>query len=270
MFVSPKLVFLELHKTACTHIRGLLAEVVGGELDGKHNLATPDLFQPGRAFFGSVRDPWEWYVSLWAFGCDGEGDVYDALTDERRFRGWGWKSHPVRAAGAAMVQARRRPKTWRRLYADVDDARAFRTWLRGVLKSETAHELPLRYGTPSLLRFAGLLTYRYVYLFCHPDATRRRLKKVRGLDALMEFALENCFITHFIRTENLEDDLIGALTSVGLEPSAQARQAILGAGKTNQSSRKHSAAYYYTPETAKLVMNRDRLIVETFGYQTPV
>ena len=48
MFVSDSIVFMELHKTGCTHIRNLLKELVGGEFQGKHNQATPDLLTSGR------------------------------------------------------------------------------------------------------------------------------------------------------------------------------------------------------------------------------
>jgi hypothetical protein len=39
--------------------------------------------------------------------------------------------------------------------------------------------------------------------------------------------------------------------------------------KTNTSSKKRGARYYYDDETEKLVGDRDRFIVEKFGYLAP-
>src|SRR5690349_15399636 len=80
MFVSDRIVFLELQKTGCTHIRNLLKEIVGGRLVMRHNQAPADLFTGDRFFLGSVRDPWDWHVSLWAYCCDGRGDLYSNLS----------------------------------------------------------------------------------------------------------------------------------------------------------------------------------------------
>src|SRR5690349_15515950 len=44
MFVSDRIVFLELQKTGCTHIRNLLKEIVGGRLVMRHNQAPAELF----------------------------------------------------------------------------------------------------------------------------------------------------------------------------------------------------------------------------------
>jgi hypothetical protein len=39
--------------------------------------------------------------------------------------------------------------------------------------------------------------------------------------------------------------------------------------KTNTSSKKHGPGYYYDVETEKLVGNRDRFIIDKFGYLAP-
>ena len=39
--------------------------------------------------------------------------------------------------------------------------------------------------------------------------------------------------------------------------------------KTNASSKKHGAQYYYDAATERLVAEREKLIVEKFGYLAP-
>lgn len=269
MFISEKIVFVELHKTACTHIRNLLVELVGGRLEGKHNPPGDDQFLPGRAFFGSVRDPWEWYVSLWSYGCDGRGGMFSLSTHRRGLRGRGWKRNPVGAAAAVWQDLRGRdPGGWERLYTHTDDAETFRAWLERMMDPRYKTHLPLRYGNPSIMDYAGLLTYRYVHLFCR--GPQPQLGGGRSVEDLVEYDRERCFITHFIRNERLEEDLLEALRACGVYVGAEAEARVLSAGRTNTSSRRRPASFYYTPETAALVARKEKVLVERFGYSAPV
>ena len=98
MFVSEKIVFIQLQKTGCTHIAKLLSNLLEGRHIGKHNRATPELFTNQRSFLGSIRDPWEWYVSLWAYGCDKKGRIYQRVTKRKGdLRGREWANNQLDA-----------------------------------------------------------------------------------------------------------------------------------------------------------------------------
>ena len=79
----------------------------------------------------------------------------------------------------------------------------------------------------------------------------------------------DCYIDHFIRNERLEEDLIGALDSCGVRLSENQRDRIRSSGRTNASSRKQNASYYYDDDTIALVYERERFIVDKFGYVPP-
>ena len=266
MFISEKIIFLELHKTGCTHIRNLLMDHVGGRLEGKHNQATADLLSTRPFVLGSVRNPWEWYVSLWSYGCDNRGAVFERATTSVRIRGHGWRTHPLRALRSLYNDLRRDTEKWRHFYSNPGDASAFDGWLRAVLSTESLRNLPLPYGSRNIARFAGLMSYRYVNLFCH----KRGIDSVRDFGTLIDHANRNCFITHFIRNESLAADLIAALRACDVAVGMRHEQAILGASKSNPSSRKLPTASLYTPDTAALVAEKERLIVERFGYRSPL
>ena len=89
MFVNERLIYLQLQKTGCTHVAMLLDKLIGGEQVGKHNRLPARLESEGRLIVGSVRNPWDWYVSLWAFGCEQCGGLADRLTSGFTFRGHG-------------------------------------------------------------------------------------------------------------------------------------------------------------------------------------
>jgi hypothetical protein len=268
MFVSNQIVFLELQKTGSTTIRRLLREVVRGKLIGKHNRLTPELLDGSRTIFGSVRNPWSWYVSLWAFGCDHRGDLYRTATRERTFRGLGWRYHPRRAFGRVRQELRRHPETWRQCYSDVDDAAAFRRWLDLVLNGG----LPwpeLEYRVTPLGRVAGLLSVRYLELYCSTTANKPALPRLDSLEAASSFEREHNHVDHFIRNEALEDDLILALQRSGFNLDEDNLQKIRS-GRHRMSSRRRETSHYYDAASAALVEERERIIVERFGYVSPL
>lgn len=268
MFIADKLVFIELHKTGCTHIGKLLSQLLDGQQIGKHNEPAPDLFSNERMFLGSIRNPWEWYVSLWAYGCDKKGAVHHFVTNAKTLRGLGWRTAPLNAAYQVFNNLSRHPDRWNRSYANVDDPSGFRDWLYMMHDKKTRNDIREGYGCSSISQFAGLLTYRYMKLFCGLTESSD-FERISSYSELEAFERRNCYIDHFIRNEHLEDDLITALELCGLNISQQEKSKILHSGKSNTSSRMHKAAYYYDNESAQFVREREKLIIEKFGYIQP-
>jgi len=85
MLVTDQFVFVDLPKCASSHLLRILQASFGGERRGTHVPVPPSLVRSGRAIWSSIRNPWDWYVSLWAYGCDGKGALFQALTSD-----WGW------------------------------------------------------------------------------------------------------------------------------------------------------------------------------------
>lgn len=271
MFVSDRIVFVELQKTGCTHIRNLLNEIVGGRFVERHNQADPHLFTSGRFFLGSVRDPWDWHVSLWAYCCDGKGDFHDNVTTTGiRLRDRGWKLHPFFLLAETL---RSRPnwhaKQWKRTFRDVNDAGAFRAWLNMLHDKTYWPDVGEGYWRFPLNRFAGFLTYRYLRVFTCRKGELDKLTTVSDPGRLSEYEREECFIDHFIRNEHLESDLLAALEAMQIDVPAKTRAAMMSRPRTNASSKKRGSRYYYDAQTEKLVGDRERLIVEKFGYLAP-
>lgn len=277
MYVTDRLVFVELHKTGGSHIGKWLAKLAPGEQIGKHNRVPAHLRQ--RYIVGSVRNPWDWYVSLWGYGCGGQGAVYHKAT-----RGLSL-AYVVRQLGTEMghagypIQAMLRqtlsdlqysPATWQAVYRDADDAGAFREWLHMMMNVRRRLEVGEGYGFSPVSRWAGILTYRYLKLFTSLDA------RLYGDDTLgTEAGALNALRAHklvrsIIRTEQLEEDLIEALTSAGypLTPEQQADVHRGRSEKTNTSKRRDTSFYYDAP-TSRLVLERESLIIREHGYVAP-
>ncbi len=243
MYVADRLVFLQLQKTGCTHIARLLAQLVPGRQMAKHSRAPSGLVESRRVFVGSVRNPWDWYVSLWAFGCGGEGGLYELLT-----------------GGSTARNAE-----WRRVYADSGDPLLFRQWLAMISATGNLGE---RYGASTIRPFAGFFTYRYCRLFAR-DPRPLFSGGIADAAALAEFDRRQNLVKHFIRNESLEDDLIRILGSCGYPLDARQLELIRTPVRTNASTRSRDHVRYYDAQTAQLVMDRERFIVDKHGYSPP-
>ena len=267
MYLSEKLVFVELQKTGCSHITRLLEQTIDGKIIGKHNAPSPELLSSPRTFIGSIRNPWEWYLSLWAYGCDKRGGFYKRVTrsDTARKTLLNWLADPIYASFLLRNKISKQPEQWQRCYANVDDPKAFRDWLHRVHNSKHWHDFGEGYGKYPMSQVAGLLTYRYLKLFCKND-----FNKIKTLEELQQFEKANCYINYFIHNESLEQDFFSALDLAGLTLADEKRQLVNSISKTNTSSKKFPAAYYYDEESIALVARREQLIINKFAYKPPV
>lgn len=270
MFISEKLIFLHLQKAAGSHITHLLSQVLEGETTKRpHAAANDELFGKGLPFIGTIRNPWQWYLSLWTYGCDNRGGFYKKVTNACGYNKIVYNLNPYFTLLSFVNEYTRKPQLWRRCYTDPDDANAFRDWLRMVCSNRFRFEIDSRYGYSGVSRIAGLMTYRYLTLYCkNPNqlSCNRRFSS----DQLRAFAYKNFFITHLIRNENLEDDFIKTLIACDVDLSDEQKNGILNAPKTNTSTRNHGPDHYYNEETAKLVKQREWLLVEKYGYKSPL
>lgn len=266
MYVTDDFVYLQLQKTACTHIAQLLATHGTGGQIGKHNALSPQLLASRRKIIGSVRNPWDWYVSLWAFGCGRKGGLHERVTRridaEARYSPSQW----LRAAGGLFD---RHTREWREVYADPNDSALFQRWLELMFDPRRAAELGEGYATSSLSRFAGFLVYRYLRLFSR-DPARLFDGSLTGHDALARYAESSNVLNFVIRYENLEPDLLETLAALGRPASDEQVQLIRSAPRTNPSVRRRDFSTYYDAKSADLVADRERVIITKYGYVHPL
>lgn len=278
MFVTDNLVYLELHKTGGTHIGRLLSELLDGEQIGKHN-RLPLEFQ-NRFILGSIRNPWDWYVSLWAYGCGAKGSVYTCTTQGVNLSyyhrqlpkemGTNWLS-PSQYLQQILADCTKPVAQWQACYRDHRDAQLFRTWLKKVLSSARRLDIREGFGFSPLSHHSGLLTYRYFKLFT--DLNKQLYQdssKLKSVENMEEIWSHHKQVNYIIRNENLESDLIEALERANLNITEQQKQTVFGArqAKTNTSKRKETG-YYYDQECLDLVAEKDALIIKNHNYTAP-
>ena len=144
MIEYKNFIYLDVYKTGSSHVVDLLKKIVPEEpvRMKRHSSLTnlrPLTWTGGKLVFSTVRNPWDWYVSLWAYGCAKKGAVYQNIADTLS-----------RAETAA-------------LYNPEDPKASFRLWTEAVcdpdfLNRTIQQDLP----DSGMARIVGFYTYRFM------------------------------------------------------------------------------------------------------------
>lgn len=277
MLVGERVIYLQLQKTGSTRITDLIQQTVGAEERSKHDrIRRVDLEDPeiaAKYIIGSVRSPWSYYVSLWAFGCHKAGGIYERTTGLPRqdtpppLQGtFGHKTVPLADRDR---RARKRAARWLTTYTHSDDRDAFRRWITLLNDPKHLVDVGEGYGKSAVSRYGGLLTYRFFVLFALGFVPGEPHVEVPTLDALRRHGDEFLLPKGYVRMEHLADDLEKVLREAGHDLTAE--QAALIHGQTDAKgenrSRHRPTEWYYDDDTRDLVAERDRYIISRFGYE---
>ena len=172
--------------------------------------------------FGYIRNPYDWYVSFWAFTQ--KHRVYKFLLNN-------YSGNNVNMFIEDLFKS--------------DKAICYNT--DTVLKSSTDILRPFDLYVSNKLDI-GLLTYRYLYIYYHPDVFKdiQNYKKYKIVDKVLQFEnLLEEFVTFF--KENLfelDEDKIYKLYSM----------------KKIRVTKHDHYSKYYTKKTIDLIQHKDRII----------
>jgi hypothetical protein len=102
-----------------------------------------------------------------------------------------------------------------------------------------------------------------------PNLTREQIRPLRGSGlGLYTFRFNQMFgrldDISFCRVEFLRDELLNFFDRAGIA-NDELRRYVLGLDKQNTSEHRHYSTYY-PPDLAQLVLARDQLLIERFGY----
>lgn len=266
MLITDKFIYLELNKTGCSHTRKILAEIFSSNVKiiGKHN--TYDSISPeflgdfeNKIKVGNVRNPWDWYVSLWAYGCGQKGALYSRLTrHEDRTKLFIKK---IIKKNLNIGFSKLDSELWKQLYSDVNNHENFNIWLSLIL-SRKKHDIGENFKTHKISEFSGLLTYRYLRLYTY----RKKLHDIQSLKDLKTYDMNENFINITIKNESLHEDLFE--NAKDLNFSQEKLKTILEGfkEKTNRSSRNGDYRIYYNNESVNLVEKYEKFIIEKYNY----
>jgi hypothetical protein len=268
IYITDRIAYLRLQKTGSSHVLKALKMTCPGQEGEMHGRLPEPILHSDRIVAGSVRNPWDWYVSVWAYGCDGEGVVYNRLTGSRKLLGHGYRKSLLTGVSNFLHELRRSRRLWRETYTDSSSPVLFRRWLTALLDPERSRDIGENYGRSTLCRFAGLYTFRYCWLF-HRIVEHLYDGSINNQKDLSRIDKKQNIIQHMLRTEKLTDGILELLERAGINVDRETRKKIMEMNRTNPSSRLKDTAFYYDQRTADLVRERDALIVEKYDYRSP-
>jgi len=222
-----------IEKCGGSFINNLLVEHLFGSSTGGHcnykknhlkNKIHKGVEKP--LIIGLIRNPYNFYLSLWSFGCQKKGEFY------RRHI----KIRPTAAY----------------LYEDSYNYHNFKVWVREILGlSERIKNIDLRnqpkYGV-------GLLTIEFIWTYLGDNYEK----------ALGDLSYNGNF-DYFLQLEKWKEDVIPLFQKIGMTVGDRLRNKILDLKPLNKSDHDHISKYY-DQKTKNLIRKREWYIFEKFGY----
>lgn len=112
------------------------------------------------------------------------------------------------------------------------------------------------------------MTHRYLRLTYVNFNNCQKNIALLDFSNLVQFEQENCYINNFIKCETLKHDVC-TLIEKERSLTKDERALILSPEKTNASKRPLTLKDYYDDECLNLIGERDKLIIDKFGYTQP-
>lgn len=200
--------YLQNQKTGCTYVETLIRKFCteGIVFYDKHFI--PNKVKPNKFYFVNVRDPLDTYLSLFNYGLDGRGTIYE------NFVKYGYQG----------------------LY--VKGIKGFSDWLSFMLDPQSAPYIFHRHDQ-QIANQIGLLTYRFLRLACigfHGNTTG-----LSDRSSIEDYYKKYSILSYVIKNESMKSQLIDLISGPLKHAFLNTREAIAWINRDeriNESSRR--------------------------------
>jgi hypothetical protein len=256
MIEYEKFIYLDVYKTGSTYIAALLRKLMKGKpvRVTRHAPVTkgrPFFWKRGKYAFATVRNPWDWYVSMWAYSIKQPNVLF--FRDVRKVLG---------------------PEKAKKLFDNENPKESFATWLRALSDPEFLNEVMIGhpYSRTSLNKFLGFYSYRFMRVTTPHPVLAMGWWNIRNMDQAIKHQKRWALYDRVFKSETLTEDFSNFVLEnrekLGMKPNA-AKILKKNAPTPKNTSNRTLSTYrdYYTDELRDLVATRDRLVIELFGYE---
>ena len=254
MIEFDKLIYLDVNKTGSTHVFDVLKKITGKKpvKVSRHSSITevhPLRWKSGKFVFATIRNPWDWYVSLWSFGTNEDKSFYQNVAE---------------AAGPDLTP---------RLYDHEHPSISFPLWMKSIHDPAFIDKMKGKtLATSHMAEVVGIYTYRFMRITTPFPSMFVRKWNLGSVDRAIAYEKRWAMYDEIYKSEVLDETLKTFVTEHGVELGF--KENALKIVKRSEADHKNTsvrklASYrdYYTDELIELVAKRDRLIVDLFGYQ---
>jgi hypothetical protein len=232
----PSFVYLDVQKTGSSFVVDFFKRHARDEYIALDRHKPVAIYDPGKFYFITCRDPLDQYLSLYSFGCGGQGGYRKRHGDDM---------YDGTAAG-------------------------FSTWLRFMLDSgdrDRSSEMR-RYVKSGLEPFVGFQSFRFLYLsFASPWDV---LDRCRSVGMVRKVFRNRRIWSEAIRNEDLAGSLarlVGGRLAASVRDIDAALAYLAANEKTNTSERVDKKNdFTVSEEDKRLIQEREWLFFEELGY----
>jgi hypothetical protein len=248
-----KFIYLDVYKTGSTHVKLLLPEITDGERvrlkrHAPLTSARPFTWTGGKLVFATVRNPWDWYTSLWSYACERKGAI------------WRFFSEALPPEEIKLMFDRENPVA------------SFERWLRAVNDKDFMQRV-IRNNLPEsgLAGVVGLYTFRFMRVTTPYPTAFLKNWLVPNIDAAIRYQRWFHMYHEILRSESLNDDLVKLVQKYRkrcrFRDDAEEIIDEFSKRPRNTSTRiLPNFRDYYNEDTRQLVAEKDRLFIEHFDY----
>jgi len=234
MIVTNRFVFIHMHKTGGQTLNDVIADCVPGCREVGYHFPRSEVPAEARALpvVGMVRNPWDWYVSWYAFNKrpNIHNQLYHVVSDGGRENFRETVTNLVNLGSDGPAHAAHREELMARLPETLQGNRA-----AGLTKS-------------SIRELAESGSGYYSWLF----------------DRMIGDTADDATLVG--RFENLDDDFLAIMNRLGVPEAGALGKALAGRRRKNASRHSHYS-HYYDDELRDLVAVRDRRLIDAYGYR---
>jgi hypothetical protein len=255
MIEYEKFIYLDMYKTGSTYVVSLLNKLMPEPpvRSFRHAPLTkgrPFNWKRGKFAFATVRNPWDWYVSMWAYSIQQPNVLF--FRDLRKTLG---------------------DQEARKLFDPENPRESFALWLRSLndpdflKRTMTNHP----YSRTSLNRFLGFYSYRFIRVTTPHPAIFLHPWYMWNMDRAIAHQKRWAIYDRVFKSETLTDDFSAFVLEnqerCGFKPNARQILKRLAQKPKNTSNRTlKSYRDYYDDDLRDMVARRDRLLIELFDY----
>lgn len=267
MIFLEKCVFLELPKTGSTYARYILINLPDSKyktIGKKHNVYNSLSNELKREFdnkriVSSIRNPFDWYVSLYAFACEHRGGLYTKTQKRPDLLS---VSNPFEFFKVCINHMRNRKK-WQSVFTDVNNKENFKKFLY-LLLIEDSLGVGNRYELDGFNKKIGYYSYDFLRMTTKNFDSLK--DKNLGYSDILDHYQKNNIVDITLRNESLRKDLIKFSTDLCSGPKEMESSINSKPKKSRTATKRKPYKYYYTEELIELIREKEKIILESFNY----
>lgn len=257
MFLTNEYCYVDMNKTGTVYVNNFLKKINNDYYFKHHEIPSDKVIESNIIKFGTIRDPFSWYVSLWSYGCLKKqySGIYNNFTKLKIFGSYGNVHNKFKALfikNTAYMKLRLNYDI-EQLYSNPNNILMFRKWLKIVLSDDFAPIVDYPFWNSNLYRYCGLYSKQMIkFYFKNHKINQGKINLDKGLSFFLN---NNCYIDDFIELNNLEINLEKFFKKHNFY-NWEAEKKLY---KLNAASKNIE---HYCRETYNLVLKREQIMID--------